>query len=41
VVCLKIQLTERNGTYLIKGVKRRGGVDVGYRQVFDLGEKIA
>jgi len=35
------KLPERNGTYLIKGVKRRGGVDVGYRQVFDLGEKIA
>jgi len=34
-----VKLPERNGTYLIKGVKRSLGMD-GYRQIFKLGIKI-
>jgi hypothetical protein len=35
------KLPERNGTYLIRSVRRKFGVNVGYRQMFELGEKVA
>lgn len=35
-----VKLPERNGTYLVKSVKRRLSVDGGYRQVFELGLKL-
>lgn len=37
---ISTKLPERNGTYLIKGVKRTVGMD-GYRQIFKLGIKVS
>jgi hypothetical protein len=34
------KLPERNGVYLVKSVKRMGSVNGGYRQVFELGQKL-
>lgn len=38
---ISTKLPERNGTYLVKSVKRRLSVDGGYRQFFTLGERVA
>ena len=35
------KLPERNGSYLVSSVRRKFGVGVGYRQMFELGEKVA
>lgn len=35
-----VKLPERNGTYLVKSVKRRLSVEGGYRQLFELGLKL-
>lgn len=35
-----VKLPERDGTYLVKSVKRRFSVDGGYRQLFELGLKL-
>lgn len=35
------KLPERNGVYLVKSVRPKGGVEIGYRQIFELGAQVA